>query len=218
MSNGIDAERLAVLVHEVRSPVAALSAIAETFVEPELAEGARLELVRLSISACRGIERLVADVTVASIQTEPVDSERLVRDSVSAASLRGVLVEASLAPDLPVIEGDPARLRQVLDNLISNAVRHGPPSGVVLVRVVSDEMLRISVSDTGDGIPLEQQERIFDAGVRLDPRSPGMGLGLTLARAIAEGHGGSLTVTSAPGEGATFTLALPLRAANASGR
>jgi two-component system, OmpR family, sensor histidine kinase BaeS len=218
MSNGVDANRLAVLVHEVRSPVAALSAIAETFVEPELAEGARLELVRLSISACRGIERLVADVTVASIQTEPVDSERLVRDSVSAASLRGVLVEASLAPDLPVIEGDPARLRQVLDNLISNAVRHGPPSGVVLVRVVSDEMLRISVSDTGDGIPLEQQERIFDAGVRLDPRSPGMGLGLTLARAIAEGHGGSLTVTSAPGEGATFTLALPLRAANASGR
>ena len=211
MSKGVDAERLAVLVHEVRSPVAALSAIAETFVEPELAEGARLELVRLSISACRGIERIMADVAVASIQTELVDSGRLVRDSISAASLRGVLVEASLAPDLPVIEGDPARLRQVLDNLISNAVRHGPPSGVVLVRAESDETLRISVSDTGDGIPLEQQERIFDAGVRLDPRSPGMGLGLTLARAIAEGHGGSLTVTSAPGEGATFTLALPLR-------
>jgi signal transduction histidine kinase len=211
MTDGLDAERIAVLVHEVRSPVAALSAIAETLSEAELDHAARLELARLSISACRGVERIVTDVAVASIHTERVDSDELVRQAVAAAALRGTLVDADLALDLPEIDGDRARLRQVLDNLISNAVRHGSPTQAVLVRAEVDGMLRISVSDSGDGIPLEQQERIFDVGVRLDPESPGAGLGLPLARAIAEAHGGSLTVASAPGAGTTFTLALPLR-------
>jgi two-component system, OmpR family, phosphate regulon sensor histidine kinase PhoR len=211
MTDGLDAERIAVLVHEVRSPVAALSAIAETLSEAELDHAARLELARLSISACRGVERIVTDVAVASIHTERVDADELVRQAVAAAALRGALVDADLALDLPEIDGDPARLRQVLDNLISNAVRHGSPTQAVLVRAEVDGMLRISVSDSGDGIPLEQQERIFDVGVRLDPESPGAGLGLPLARAIAEAHGGSLTVASAPGAGTTFTLALPLR-------
>jgi signal transduction histidine kinase len=211
MTNGLDAERIAVLVHEVRSPVAALSAIAETVSEAELDHAARLELARLSISACRGVERIVTDVAVASIHTERVDADELVRQAVAAAALRGAVIDADLALDLPEIDGDPARLRQVLDNLISNAVRHGSPMEAVLVRAEVDGMLRISVSDRGDGIPLEQQERIFDVGVRLDRESPGAGLGLPLARAIAEAHGGSLTVASAPGAGTTFTLALPLR-------
>jgi two-component system, OmpR family, sensor histidine kinase BaeS len=211
MTDGLESERLALLVHEVRSPVAALSAIAETFSEGDFDEAARLELVRLSISACRGIARIVADVAAASIHIELVDAGELVRHAVSAAVLGGAPVETDLSPDLPVIDGDPLRLRQVLDNLISNAIRHGSPSDVVRVRAEVDEMLLISVSDRGDGIPPEQQERIFDVGVRLEPGSPGAGLGLALARAIAEGHGGSLTVRSGREEDTTFTLALPLR-------
>jgi signal transduction histidine kinase len=210
MTDGLDADRLALLVHEVRSPVAALSAIAETFPEAELDRAARLELVRLSISACRGVERIVTDVAVASIHTERVDAGELVRQAVAAAALRGALVEVDLAPDLPVIDGDSSRLRQVLDNLISNAVLHAS-ADAVRVRAEADGELRISVSDDGEGIPLDQQKRIFDLGVRLDPTSPGAGLGLALSRAIAEGHGGTLTVASAPGEGTTFTLTLPLR-------
>jgi signal transduction histidine kinase len=210
MSEGLDAARLAILVHEVRSPVAALSAIAEAFPEAERGADARLEHVRLAISACRGVERIVADLAVASIQVGAVDPEELVRDAVSAARLRGAPVEASLVPGLPVIEGDPSRLSQIIDNLISNAVRHGPRGGAVQVRAEADETLRISVTDTGGGIPLEQRERIFDAGVQLDRGSQGAGLGLALSRAIAEGHGGSLTVSSAAGSGTTFTLTLPL--------
>jgi signal transduction histidine kinase len=207
----LDAERLAILVHEVRSPVAALAAIAETVAEAELDHAARLELVRLSIAAGRGVERIVTDVAVASIHAEPVDPAALVRDAVSAAQLRGAHVEAKVAADLPVIDGDHSRLRQVLDNLISNAVVHGPPFGIVVVHAEADEMLRITVSDTGDGIPLDQQGRIFDVGVRLDRGTPGTGLGLALSRAIAEGHGGSLTVVSGLAEGTAFTLVLPLR-------
>jgi two-component system, OmpR family, sensor histidine kinase BaeS len=210
MTEGLDAERLAILVHEVRSPVAALSAIAEALPEAERGNGARLELVRLAISACRGVERIVADLAVASIHVKPVDVEALVRDAVSAARLRGAPVEASLESPLPVIDGDPDRLRQVIDNLILNAVRHGPPGGAVWVRAEADDTLRISVTDTGDGIPAEQRERIFDVGIRLDPESEGAGLGLALSRALAEGHGGSLTVACAGGSGTTFTLTLPL--------
>ena len=204
-----DAERLAILVHEVRSPVAALSAIAETFEEPELDSHARHELVRLSVAACRGVERIVTDVAVASIHSEWMDPEALVRDAVSAAALRGAHVEADVAPDLPVIEGDPSRLRQLLDNLITNAVEHGPPNRLVVVHADADETVRIRVSDSGGGIPPGEQERIFDVGVRLDRSSPGSGLGLALARAIAEGHGGSLTVASGD-SGTTFTVTLPL--------
>jgi signal transduction histidine kinase len=207
----LDSERLAVLVHEVRSPVAALSAIAETLSDGELDVDTRRELVRLVLLACRGIERIVADVAVASIRREPVDPGRLVRDVVAGAALRGTQVELSVAAELPAVEADASRLRQALDNLISNAAVHGGRGASVAVRMRADTMLRIDVSDTGTGIAPDELKRIFDVGVRLEPdTAPGSGLGLALARAIVEGHGGTLTVVSSPGAGTTFTLALPL--------
>jgi signal transduction histidine kinase len=209
MTDDLDRERLGVLVHEVRSPVAALSAIAEAVAEADFDAVARAQLVGLVLAACRGIERIVADVAVVSIRLEEVDLRELVADSVAAARLRGAPVHASVADDLPLLEADPARLRQALDNLIANAVTHGAPSGVVVVGSATDNAVRISVSDRGAGIPLEDQVRIFEAGVRLGPGASGMGLGLALTRAIVEGHGGSLAVASAPGEGATFTIELP---------
>jgi signal transduction histidine kinase len=210
MTAELDSERLAVLVHEVRSPVAALSAIAETVVDAGLALSARRELVRLAISACCAVERIVADVAVASIRFEAVVPASLVRDAVAAAVLRGARVEANVAPDLLPIQGDPQRLRQALDNLIANAVSHSRSLGAVVVAASAGESLRITVSDAGVGIPLERQEHIFEVGVRLDPGTGGSGIGLALTRAIVEGHGGALLVTSVPGEGASFTMALPL--------
>jgi signal transduction histidine kinase len=210
MTGARERERLAVLVHEVRSPVAALSAIAETVAEVDVDAVARAELVRLVVAACRSIERIVADVAVVSIRLEEVDLRELVADSVAAARLRGAPVSASVADDLPLLDADPARLRQALDNLIANAVSHGAPSDVVVVGSATDDAVLISVSDRGAGIPLEDQARIFEAGVRLRSGAGGTGLGLALTRAIVEGHGGSLAVASAPGEGATFTIELPL--------
>jgi signal transduction histidine kinase len=206
----LDSERLALLVHEVRSPVAALSAIAETLAEGRLDGEAHRSLIRLVTLACRGIERIVADAAVASIRLESVDPVGLVRDVVAAARLRGVDVELTAEPDIPLVDADPPRLQQALDNLIGNALLHGGGQPLSVV-VHADTMLRIEISDTGPGIPPDELERIFEPRVRLDPASTeGSGLGLALARAIAEGHGGSLSATSSRGVGATFTLALPL--------
>lgn len=206
-----DNQRLAVLVHEVRSPVAALSAIAETYADESLERLARLELARLAISACRGIERVVVDAAVASVRLQQIDVGTLVRQVVAAGSLDGASVESRIADDLPPIAADPLRLRQALDNLVVNALTHAGLGAEVIVRAVMHETdVLISVSDTGPGVPVDDQDRIFETGVRLEPSRSGSGLGLAIARAIVEAHGGQLTLTSNSVEGATFTIALPV--------
>ncbi len=201
-------ERLAVLVHEVRSPVAALAAIADAF--EGSSAGERRSLADLAAGACDGIERVVVDASVASIRREVVDLVRLAQDAAAGARLQGSTVRV-VAPDTAPVSADPVRLRQALDNLLANAARHSPGEQVMLgVRTV-DGFAEVAVSDRGSGIAREDQERIFDAGVRLG-ESAGAGLGLALARAIAEAHGGTLTVASHPGEGATFTLGIPMGA------
>src|SRR6188474_2287744 len=208
MSKALDVDRIAVLVHEVRSPVAALSAIAETLVDDKVDPEARKTLVRLVVLACAGIERIVTDVAIASIRFEPVDPLRLVGNVVAAATVRGAAVELTASTEVPSVQGDPPRLTQALDNLIANALAHGASDEPVSVSVTADTMVRIAVSDAGSGIGPDDLDRIFDPHVRLEPdASPGSGL--ALARAIAEGHGGSLAATSTVGAGATFTLSLP---------
>ena len=210
MTSDLDLDRLAVLVHEVRSPVAALSAIAGTLADDDMDPAARPELVRLASVACRAIERIVADVAVASIQRETIDPIALVRDVVAAARVGGVPIALATPDEAPAVDADPARLRQALDNLIRNALVHGGTGVDVSVAVRVDDALRIDVSDSGPGIAQHDLDRIFDTGVRLDPNRPGAGLGLAMARSIAEGHGGTLTVESAEGGGTVFTVSLPL--------
>ena len=213
MSSGLDQARLAVLVHEVRSPVAALSAVAETMADLPADDSMRRELVRLALAASLGIERIVMDLAVASVRLEPVDVEVLVRDAVASFSVRGhnVMLEGDAARLL--VDGDPVRLRQVLDNLIGNALVHGSAGAPVVVRTSrSEESATIAVSDTGPGIPQDERARVFELGVRLDAEATGSGIGLTLSRAILDAHGGALEIESVPGEGSTFTIVLPVRA------
>ncbi len=205
-------DRLAILVHEVRSPVAALQVIVEAARREDLDPSAMRDVVTLALAACRGIERVVTDVTVASVRLEEVDPGSLVRAVAAAASLSGARVRAEVAPGLPPVSADPLRLRQALDNLVSNALAHGVQRDeeVVVSAATDGTRVLLAVADAGEGIPPADQTRIFEGGVRLDGSAPGAGLGLMIARAIAEGHGGTLTVESAPGHGSTFTIALPL--------
>ena len=214
-ASGLDGGRLAVLVHEVRSPVAALSAVAEAARESawDDANATGSGLVRLALAACRAIERLLVDAAVASVRLERLDLGSLVRDAVAAHAVGGGDVVAEEGERDLVVDGDPVRLRQVLDNLIVNALAYGDATRVTVRASRSGETVRVTVSDAGPGIPERNLDRIFERGVQLDGSTRGSGLGLALARTIVEAHGGELTVDSTLGVGSTFTIALPASSA-----
>ena len=210
MSATTDRDRLALLVHEVRSPVAALTAIAEALADGEFEQGAVRELARLALGACRGVDRIVGEAALGPLRLAEVDVQILVRDAVAAAVLGGAHVRATIENELPRIDVDPVRLRQAIDNLIGNAVAHSGSTAEIVVRARSDgDSVRISVTDSGRGIPRAAQVRIFEPGARLDPGQPGSGLGLAIVQSIVRAHGGLVSVESTPGLGAVFTILLP---------
>jgi signal transduction histidine kinase len=215
MTEVTDRERLTLLVHEVRSPVAALAAVAAAS-DDGLDDEALLDLVRLALAACRGIARNVFDAQLASLRVERVDIRRFVADAVAAAALAGGHIRADIETDpaggdVPTLAVDPLRLRQALDNLISNALAHSTPGREVVVSVrIEDARVLVGVANEGDGIPAADQARIFESGVRLAADRQGSGIGLSVACTIVDAHRGSLTLVSTPGAGAMFTIALPL--------
>jgi len=210
MTSDFDRERLDVLVHEVRSSVAALSAVAEAAAGAPASDLPRRELARLALAASRAIQRIVMDIAVASVHMERLDAAALAHDAVAAFSVRGASVVAEGVGRPLVVEADPVRLRQVLDNLIANALTHAGSGRPVRVRVTAThDNVEITVSDAGRGIPLDELARIFEPGVRLGADTKGSGLGLALSRAIVEAHGGTIAVDSIVGEGSTFTIVLP---------
>lgn len=202
-------DRLALLVHEVRSPVAALAAIRETLGSTPAETEGRSDLVRLVLAACAAIERIVGDASVSSLEREPVDVTRLLHDSAIAARLRGASVRVVAPSDALEIQADPVRIRQALENLLANALAHTSEGHVVLEAREEGGEAILSVTDDGAGIPEAEHGRIFEPGVRLGATYAGSGLGLAVVKSIAEAHGGRVTIRSAPGEGATIALVLP---------
>jgi signal transduction histidine kinase len=133
---------------------------------------------------------------------------------VSAATIGQdeVRLAAEIPRTLPHIRGDRERLRQLLDNLLSNALKYSDAGGEVSVAACAENgSVKVRDTDHGPGIPPEHQGIIFQKFGRAAGRAvkPGTGLGLFISRSFAEAHGGSLEVDSRPGEGATFTLTLP---------
>ena len=203
-------ERLAILVHEVRSPVAALSAIAETVRATAVDDDTRAELIGLVLAACRGIERLVGDLDLASVRRERVEVVPLVANAVAAARLRGLEVEMATVDGAPVVDGDPTRLRQALDNVLANALTHAGGSDVLVAVGRVKSAVEIAVADRGGGIPESEHDRVLEPGVRLDDSKPGSGLGLAVTRAVVEAHGGRVSIRATEGGGATVVISLPV--------
>lgn len=223
--SALRADFVSLVSHELRSPMAAVIGAARTLQERWrlLSAEQRESFLALIGDETSRLADLVADVLdtsrleagTFSYRFEDVDIGDLVLDAVDSATLtqQDVAVVGSVTAKLPTIRADRARLRQVLGNLIDNAVKYSPEGGEVEVRAyVADGAVRVTVRDTGPGIPREHQARIFEKFGRVDiPGSskPGTGLGLFIARSIAEAHGGTLEVSSLPREGATFVLTLP---------
>jgi two-component system OmpR family sensor kinase len=192
----LDGERLRVVVHELRSPVAALAALAAA--APAASDPVvRRRLVELAVAAARDVERLVSDPELLSLRLASVDLAALV------ATFSGPTVEVRTAAEgALVVRGDATRLRQAVSNLVANALRHG--TRATLEAGERNGRVEVLVSDDGPGI-----------AEGLDPFSRGAsgagstGYGLWLARAIAEAHGGALELVGGAGDGARLRLSLP---------
>ena len=211
MTGAREREQLALVVHEVRSPVAALAAIVAAARTGSINDGSLQRLVELSLAACRSIDRILGDAALGSVQLEWIDVVDVVRDAAASARLGGARVRAEAEQGVPHVSGDPVRLRQAFDNLLDNAVCVSEPEGEIVIGVRTTEReVIVSVADAGAGIAEADQERIFEPGVRLDSSSKGSGLGLAIVRAVAEAHGGTAAVESSPGHGATFSITLPI--------
>jgi signal transduction histidine kinase len=220
------ADFVSLVSHELRSPMAAVIGAARTLQERwrMLNADQRESFLALIGDETTRLAALVGDVLdtsrieagTFSYRFENLDLTRLVADAVETASFaqQDVQVVASVHGALPPVRGDRARLRQVLGNLIDNAVKYSPEGGEVQVSAAAvNGVIRIAVRDDGPGIPREQQARIFEKFERVDvpgTAKPGTGLGLFIARSIAEAHGGSLEVSSGLQPGTTFTLTLPV--------
>ena len=130
------------------------------------------------------------------------------------ANAKGLSLQSELAADLPLVMADVDRVKQVLHNLIGNAIKFTSRGEVTLSAVRQGEMLCISIKDTGVGIPADRLERIFEPFEQADGsagrRFGGAGLGLSIARQLVNAHGGELNVVSVPGQGSTFSFTLPL--------
>jgi two-component system OmpR family sensor kinase len=223
------ADFVSLVSHELRGPMAAVIGAARTLQQRwrELRPRQREAFLALIADETARLATLVGDVLdtsrieagTFSYSFTEIDLAALVRDSVAAAAVGQdeVPIVAELGPAVPV-RADPERLRQVIGNLIENAVKYSPVGQPVGVRVTPNgAAVVIAVTDQGPGIAVEDQCLIFEKfgrAARSGPNSkPGTGLGLYIARSIAEAHGGTLEVSSTPGRGATFTVSLPSEAA-----
>jgi signal transduction histidine kinase len=209
------------LVGLLRRPVARIteltSALPGIAGDPPLHEAALAELEQAADSVravIEGIAELAAsDPSCLQLDAADTDVAALVRRVTDRArpSAPGHRLHAVAPPEL-VAAIDPARTRRMLRLLVDNAIVHTPPGTVVVVVATQvGGIVELSVSDDGPGIPSGQRFRIFDPFVRLDPDTPGTGIGLTMARALARAHGGELTAMTAPGGGARFVARLPVR-------
>ena len=224
--SALRADFVSLVSHELRSPMASVIGSARTLEQRwrELTPDQRESFLTLIAHETSRLAELIGDVLdtsrieagTFSYSFADVDLAELVRDSAAAAEhgQDEVAVRAVVRGPLPAVRGDRDRLRQVLVNLIDNAVKYSPPGDEVQVQAESaNGRVLIEVRDRGPGISPEHQKVIFEKFGRVnvgEHAKPGTGLGLFIARSIAEAHGGALEVRSAPGRGATFRLSLPL--------
>ena len=222
-------EFIAIVSHELRTPLTSVYGAAMTLEKQELDDDRQRELLEIIATESSRLSHLLDDILWVSRLDSgsarpyitPVEALPLTEEVVDAARIHlpsGLSVELQHDPPLPEVAADPDRLRQVLVNLIENAVKYAR-RGRVQVRLSSHYgTVRFSVRDEGPGIPLSQQERIFEKFYRLDPNMTkgvgGTGLGLYICRELVDAMNGDIWVESAPGAGSTFSFELPVAKAS----
>ena len=209
---------LADVTHELRTPLTVIRGNLEGIVDGVYA--ADTEHLTTVLEETRLMARLLDDLQTLStaaggvlrLDREPTDLGALAREVVSAFAPSAFAAGVRLSSDpssLADIDVDGVRIRQVLENLVANALRHTPAGGTVTIRLSQEQAaVTTAVSDTGPGIPADQLSSIFDRYSR-SADSGGSGLGFAIARSLVEAHGGSIHAESGTGRGATIRFVLP---------
>jgi signal transduction histidine kinase len=205
--------------HELRTPLTVIQGNLEALLDGVYRADA--EHLQPILEETRVLERLIDDLRTLTLaeagslvlHREPTDLGALLNEVAAAfrsqAEQAGIVLTVNVADDVPTLDIDPARIREVVSNLLTNALRHTPRDGrVELSAQLAGEQVEVTVRDSGSGIPPDQLDRIFDRFYR-SPDSPGSGLGLPIARSLVEAHGGVLTAGSGPAEGTTMRFTLP---------
>jgi signal transduction histidine kinase len=213
--------------HELRSPLTSVQGFAELLIlERDKLDASQAETVEIILDNSRHLVRLLndlldlarSDVGRLSINPVPTEVGPLVEDAARTlggrADTRNERLICEIEPDLPPIRVEPDRIRQVLINLLTNAVEYSGEGATVKIgaaRVGSE--VELSVTDDGPGIPASELDHIFDRFTRGDvgntQRVGGTGLGLAISKSLVELHGGAINVTSTVGEGSIFRVVLP---------
>lgn len=214
------------VAHELKTPLASIKGYMEGLQDGVVP--ATPETFQLIHREAGRLQRLVQDLQELSraeagqiaLEIAPCDPRDIVLPVVERMlpqfREKAIRLEADLPPHLPLVRADHDRASQVLTNLLGNALQYTPPGGEVRVSVETEGgLLRVSVRDTGIGLAPEEQERIFQRFYRVDKSraraSGGSGIGLTVARHLAQAQGGHIAVESAgPGKGSRFMFTLPL--------
>ncbi len=225
----IKTEFVANVSHELRTPLTSIKGFVETLLDGALEEPETgrhfLEIINEETDR---LNRLLNDLLSLSgveakepkIQKVPLDLEKIIYHKVSIlspqASEKNLALKVEIERPLPMIEADEDLIGQLMINLIDNAIKYTPEGGRIEIKAASqDEKIRVTVSDTGIGIPAESIPRLFERFYRVDKARSremgGTGLGLAIVKHILEIHGGKIEVKSRVGQGSTFTFHLPVK-------
>jgi signal transduction histidine kinase len=228
-------EFVATVSHELRTPLAAIYGAAQTLrrADVQLGDENRARLLEVIATEAERLSRIAGEILLASnldsgrfsVERQQLDIEELVSEVVDEmrtlfASRQDIVIDLVANDGLSPVAGDGDKLRQVLINLLDNAIKYSPDGGRIEVRVEPHgNCMRFVIADEGLGIPHGEQQRIFGKFYRLDPRLTrgvgGTGLGLYICRELVRRMEGRLSVTSSEGRGSTFVVDLPAAAVDA---
>jgi len=210
------------VAHEINNPLGLILGYTQLLIRGEGADSPKLDDLRTIEKQVRNCKKIVEDLLNFARRTETVMSEVQVNEALTGVisvirhqlELANIRVDAVLASDLPPILGDSQKLKQVFMNLLMNAQQAIGKNGRIQVTSTWDpvqEAVEVVVADDGPGIPAEVRGRIFDPFFTTKPTGQGTGLGLSVSYGIIEDHEGEITAGGAEGQGAVFTVRLPLR-------
>lgn len=225
-AEAMKSQLLSTVSHELRTPLASIKGFATTLLRQDVRwdEATQRDFLRIIEEEADRLTEIIDNLLDMSqieagalrIVPTPTQLRQLIREVVDEMRMRteAHYFVVDLPPALPPVLADPRRIRQVLTNLIGNAIKHTKRGQITVACEIENNFLIVSVSDQGQGIPPAYLDKIFERFFQIDGASTrrvgGSGLGLAISRGIIQAHGGRMWADSAPGQGSTFRFALPI--------